>query len=238
MSAHIIHRSTFSFSHSHRQMKAPSFWPCTSPRLSTTHIRSHSQCLFNVLVNKECICSQLTPLSASTCKLFHLIGSLCSCSRSTRTVVYHFENMLKRAIARNPKAKKFQRLWGRRSRLHRLSNQCATSHTVSVVKHCNISVTKHSAGPLALFFIIFPRARKTFVDCDLYVSALERSQAVTTTSLLTNPCGLDLRRLRFVIIAFFTVGSYFLCPLVSVLASTSVDPEFRDHWLVNHLASR
>ena len=38
-------------------------------------------------------------------------------------------------------------------------------------------------------------------------------------------------------ITFFTVGSHLLGPFISVLAGSSVDPEFRDHWPVNHFSS-
>ena len=39
-------------------------------------------------------------------------------------------------------------------------------------------------------------------------------------------------------ITFFTVGSHLLGPFISVVAGSSVDPEFRDHWPVNHFTSR
>ena len=60
-----------------------------------------SQCFCSRFVNNTCMCSQLTHLSAPTCKLIHSIGSFSSCSISTNTVVYHLENTLNNAIARN-----------------------------------------------------------------------------------------------------------------------------------------
>ena len=176
------------------------------------------------------MCSQLIPLSAPTCKLLHSIGSFSSCSRSTRTVVFHFKITLRRAMARKPRShlsslasgllrntrqRIFHASGARHSPLYRFSNQCVTSYTISVGKHCSIC---HQAvgGPV-------PSCTENPVDCDLYRSVLKSGQAVTTTSLVTNPTGLDLRLLHFVITAFFTVSSNLLC--------SSVDPEFRDHGL-------
>ena len=69
------------------------------------------------------------------------------------------------------------------------------------------------------------------------MSALESNQAVTTTSLVTNPLGLHLWRLLFVTITLFTTGLWLFCPLISIFAGTSVHSEFRDHRPVNHFTS-
>ena len=102
-------------------------------------------------------CSQLTPLSAPTCELLHSTGSFSSSSRSTRTIVYHFENTLEKAIARNPRspfsslASGFlrntrRRMFHRHSPLNRLSNQHATSYTVSVGRPIGLILLHFTSG--------------------------------------------------------------------------------------------
>ena len=109
---------------------------------------------------------------------------------------------------------------GRHSPLNRFSNQRKTSYTVSIGKHCSISVTRQSAGPLALFFLHhFPTNTENPVHCDPYTPAQECDQAVTTTSLVSDP-------------------HFSQWALTLSLAGSATDPEFRDHWPMNHFTSR
>ena len=78
------------------------------------------------------------------------IGSFSSNSRSTRTVT-NSENTLSNAILASG-------FW--RNTKRRIPYQSVTSYTVSLGRHCRISVFRQPGGPLALFFI-FPRARRT-----------------------------------------------------------------------------
>ena len=112
----------------------------------------------------------------------------------------------------------------------------ATSYTVSIGKHCSISVTWQSAGPLALFFIFFPCAQAP-VDCNLYSSSLESNQTVSSESLMTDPLGLHLRRLDFIAVTVFAVCFYFFRPSVSALAGPPTDPELWHHGPLHNLAS-
>ena len=108
--------------------------------------------------------------------------------------------------------------------------------TVSIGRHCSISVTRQSAGPLALFFIIFSRARRTLSTVICEYRPREAAQAVTTTSLVTNPLDLHLTS-PVCHQSIFHNGLWFYCPLVSLFPGAAIDPEFRDHWPLNHSTS-
>ena len=105
------------------------------------------------------MCSQLTALSASTCKQLHSIGPFSSCSMSTKIVSFHSAVRSRESLTElgvwlpeKYQAENCPCLWLPVSPLNRFSNQCVTSYTLSTSKHCSISVTKQSARPLALFF--------------------------------------------------------------------------------------
>ena len=165
---------------------------CKSVRRSSCH----SQCLWNTFVSRACICSQLTPLSAPTCKS-----------------PPHKQNTLKSAIARNPRSpctkRRFVHASGaRHSPPNRFSNHYATSYTASVGKHCSISVSRQSAGPVGPCSSSFSPMRGELCRLFLCICRPWRTAKLSSpTSVVTNPLGLNLRRFCFVVVTFFTVGS-------------------------------
>ena len=200
------------------------------PSLSVRRSSCQSLCLCSTFVTKACMCSQLTPLSAPTHRLLHSVGSFSSGSRSTGTVVYHWENTLSCAIARKPRSlasgflrntsqRVFHASGARHSPSNRFANQCVTSHTVSIRRQ---HLSHQAIGrALAWFFIIFllltgrGRLLSVFVvlgeqpDCLLCIFVLESSPE------------------PLISITVFAMGPHLVRPLDSVLAGTPVDPELR-----------
>ena len=54
-------------------------------------------------------------------------------------------------------------------------------------------IVQHLCGPVALFFIIFPRARRTLSDGYVNFSSLPSNQVVFSALLISNPFRLHLR---------------------------------------------
>ena len=162
----------------------------------------HSQCLCSIFISMACMCSQLTPLSAPTCRLLHSIGSFSGASDlpepSCRAPLGEHTQQRDRAEALQPffkpgvkhleehQSKNCTRLRARHSPLNRFSNQCVTSYKVSTGKHCSISVTRQSAGPLALFLINFHRAHR------ILPTVIGVRLSWTATRQSPNPFGLHL----------------------------------------------
>ena len=163
--------------------------------------------------------------------------------------MYHLDDTLNNsAIARNPRrplsnlSSGFLRNTRRRILhafgalhypLNRFSNLCVTSYTVSMRKHCNISVTTQPAGQLALFFI-FPRARRTrsTVICMCRLWRATRLSPLHLSYLTLSACtsGVSI----FIVVTMFRC---FFRQVVSVLAGPPFDPEFRQYGSLHNLAS-
>ena len=118
-----------------------------------------------MFVTKACMCSQFTPFplqragvsiqtapfarAARPPRRSHIIWRTRSIVRSRETHAGSSQ-VWRQGFLRNTRRRTFQPSRARHSPRKRLSNQCATSYTVSVERHCISSVTRQSAGPLAL----------------------------------------------------------------------------------------
>ena len=147
------------------------------------------------------MCSQLTPLAASPLKTAPFLRA----AGRPEPFVYHCKNTLKKAIARNPRSpllklgvwflekhkRNFPRLWG--STLSSEPLLEPVRHLVHCLCRETLQHLPHQAvcGSVSLVLLHVPSRAQNSVDCDLYMLDLEGSQAVTTTSLVPNPLGLD-----------------------------------------------
>ena len=131
-------------------------------------------------------------------------------------------------------AKNFPRQWGSTFSFELFAKpRCHLVYGLrwQVLQHLRYQAVGRPAGLVPNHL---PSCTENPVHCDLYPTPLESYAPIAADPLTSGPFSLHFRCFRFVVVAPLTVGSDLLCPLASILADTSVDSEFRDHWSVGH----